>query len=679
MKSFVVQDDGHGIRKEDLPILCERHTTSKLSTFEDIRSIGTFGFRGEALASISHVANVTVTTKTAVEACGYRATYSLGQLEGGKAPKPCACNPGTIIQADNLFYNFKQRREALKNPSEEFKKIIHVVQRYALHYSGKSFSLKKQNSNNPEVFTQKDASIESNIGMLFGSDLAKEILTLSCKNEDFGLEAEGKVSSVNYGSKKSFMFILFINHRLVESSSLKKMVKDVYSRVLSKGKSGFVYLSLSLNPVNVDVNVHPTKLLVRFRHEEQIVSKIEEGIILNFASFSLFIVIACFVGIALEEVLASSNQSRSFKVTSQSKLNDSILSASSKGVREYKGGDAYEPWNQVRVDSREQKMEAFLVPRQRQAGHIMDLRRGEREEGEEEGGEREEDDELETIGRRRSRGDDFESQASQMQPKPLAKKLKRHNTLLSSVLHLRDEIESNKHVGLSQLFEEHTFVGFVDCNKALIQHRLKLYLVDIHSVSKEFFYEQVLEGFQGFRPMKLSKSPNIRDLLKLQLESLKGATRKFSDLSEEEQTELMETLLKPLNEKRRKMLKLYFSIDISDDMHLLALPELLKNFTPDWMMLPRFLLNLVSKVSYANEMECFRMIANELALFYAPSVLNDKKLGEKERKDRYHSIQYVLFDGMKLNDFSPPNHLPGDKDIVLLASVDNLYKTFERC
>ena len=127
LKSFSVQDDGHGIREEDLPILCERHTTSKLSRFEDLRSIATFGFRGEALASVSHVANVTVTTMTAGQQCAFRALYREGVLEDGKPPKACAGNRGTIILVENLFYNLRQRREALKNPADEMKKDMEIM------------------------------------------------------------------------------------------------------------------------------------------------------------------------------------------------------------------------------------------------------------------------------------------------------------------------------------------------------------------------------------------------------------------------------------------------------------------------------------------------------------------------------------------------------------------------
>ncbi len=266
-------------KKKDLPILCERHTTSKLVSFDDLRSIGTFGFRGEALASISFVSNVTVTTMTANQPCAYRAKYRDGVFEDNKTPQPCAGNRGTIILAENIFYNLKQRREALKNPADELKKIIHVVQRYALHYSGKTFVLKKAGSNaSAEVITQKGASLEANVSALYGQDAGANLIRISAADPTLDVTIDACVSSINYGGKR-FVFVLFINHRLVECAPLKKLIRDLYGRLLAKGKHPFVYLSLSMKPENVDVNVHPTKSVVRFRFEDQILSRV--GLILD--------------------------------------------------------------------------------------------------------------------------------------------------------------------------------------------------------------------------------------------------------------------------------------------------------------------------------------------------------------------------------------------------------------
>ncbi len=155
LKLLQIQDDGCGIRLDDMPLVCERFATSKLAAFEDLAAISTYGFRGEALASISHVAHVTITTRTADAPCAYRcarghallffplsprpcthaptrapvsrhsASYSDGKLLG--EPTPQAGNPGTQIQATDLFYNTPTRRKALRNASEEHQALARIV------------------------------------------------------------------------------------------------------------------------------------------------------------------------------------------------------------------------------------------------------------------------------------------------------------------------------------------------------------------------------------------------------------------------------------------------------------------------------------------------------------------------------------------------------------------------
>ena len=280
LKLLQIQDNGCGIRKDDMDIVCERFTTSKLTKFEDLSSIATYGFRGEALASISHVAHVTITTRTAQSSCAYKASYSDGKLVSPRPgmsvdPKPCAGNKGTQITVEDLFYNVSTRRKALKSPGEEFAKIADVVSKYAIHNSGVAFTLKKQGENMAAVRTASGASILDNIRTIYGTTVARELLEVSCENQRFAFKMHGYISNANYSVKK-LQFLLFINHRLVDSSAMRKAIESLYEAYLPKNSHPFVYLSLEISPSNVDVNVHPTKHEVHFLHEDSIIEAIQQ-------------------------------------------------------------------------------------------------------------------------------------------------------------------------------------------------------------------------------------------------------------------------------------------------------------------------------------------------------------------------------------------------------------------
>ncbi|KAB7500436.1 DNA mismatch repair protein Mlh1 [Armadillidium nasatum] len=311
LKLLQIHDNGTGIRKEDLDIVCERFTTSKLKEFEDLKEISTYGFRGEALASISHVAYLSITTRTNSDKCAWKASYIDGKLKN--PPKPTAGNQGTVITVEDLFYNVSTRKKALKSPSEEHGRIAEVVGRYAIHNASVGFTLKKQGDATTDLRTPPNSTIVDNIRTIYGPSTAKELIPVSCEDETFKFKASGYVSNANYSSKKC-TFLLFINHRLVESTALRKAIELVYASYLPKHTHPFLYLSLEIAPENVDVNVHPTKHEVHFLHQEGVAEKIQR---------------------VIDTVLLGSNSSRTF----YTQVYDHQM---------------------VRTDSKDQKLDKFL-------------------------------------------------------------------------------------------------------------------------------------------------------------------------------------------------------------------------------------------------------------------------------------------------------------------------------
>ena len=218
LKLLQIQDNGHGIQPDDFGILCERFTTSKLTQFDDLKKIATFGFRGEALASITHVAHMTVTSMTPGAPCAHKAHFVDGVLAPAKPGQPakpqrCAGLVGTQIAVEDLFYNMPLRRKALRSASEEYNRIVDVMTKYAVHFSGISFTCKKHGEHSADLVrlqrsptrlappepcarrqhTTIGSSVTDNIGVLYGQRVARELLPLT--PEDI---SEGRPSGLQF-------------------------------------------------------------------------------------------------------------------------------------------------------------------------------------------------------------------------------------------------------------------------------------------------------------------------------------------------------------------------------------------------------------------------------------------------------------------------------------------------
>nr|XP_050869896.1 DNA mismatch repair protein Mlh1 isoform X3 [Vespula vulgaris] len=323
-----------------MEIVCERFTTSKLQNFEDLKAISTFGFRGEALASISHIALLTITTKTSDEKCAYRATYIDSKLK--ESPKPCAGNQGTTITIENLFYNVATRRKALSNVSEEFTKITDIIIKYAIHNPKVGFILKKHGETTPQVRTTHNSTKMNNIRILYGNPVARELLEIELEDESYQFKMHALITNPNYTSKR-MIFLLFINNRLVESTPIKKMLEETYTIYLPKKTHPFCYISLEINSNNVDVNVHPTKHEVRFLHEDSIIEKVK---------------------LALDEKLAGDSASRTFYLQARLPKVDVTKETLKEVLPEFEkeNSEKQKKIHQrelIRTDSSDQKLDKF--------------------------------------------------------------------------------------------------------------------------------------------------------------------------------------------------------------------------------------------------------------------------------------------------------------------------------
>lgn len=268
-----ISDTGAGIHVSDYPILCHRFTTSKISQYEDLWNLNTFGFRGEALSSISLISKVTVISRKNTEAIGFKAEYDKGELVG--RPEPYALDKGTQIIIRDLFFNNPCRRKALCNFGPLFRSCFDVTVKYALHYRDVEFMLKSENT----VFRANGKSGYLDIfkALLKNSDIRDIEFSEVTKREKEFCKFSGIVSNCKY-TLKTKELVLFINGRLVESPELTSLLKNVYNQFHPKYVSYFVYLSIELNPKAIDVNVHPCKQVVKFRNQVEIFTEIQQAI-----------------------------------------------------------------------------------------------------------------------------------------------------------------------------------------------------------------------------------------------------------------------------------------------------------------------------------------------------------------------------------------------------------------
>lgn len=266
-KSFIkITDDGCGIDPDDLPLAFQKHATSKISGAEDLDSIATLGFRGEALASIASVSrSVEVRTKTKGSLSG---TYL--RMEGGKVAeiKEIGCPVGTTITVWDLFYNVPARKKHLKSVESETVYITDAVTELALIHYGISFELF---SGKKTIFKSvRSSSWDDVLFRLFGLKTLKGMTKLEEAGQGWSLSGViGDPLAVRSSPDRIF---IFVNSRAVSSRSLAAAVREAYRNIIPLGKSPVAVISLQINPHLVDVNVHPAKREIRLLHEDVVAS-----------------------------------------------------------------------------------------------------------------------------------------------------------------------------------------------------------------------------------------------------------------------------------------------------------------------------------------------------------------------------------------------------------------------
>ena len=270
--SFIkVSDNGRGIGADDLEIAFERHATSKIRSAEDLNTVTSMGFRGEALASIAAVANVELVSKTAEQEIGYKVVIEAGDV---LQKEETGCRTGTTITVKNLFFNTPVRYKFLKKDYTESGYIEDVITRIAL--VNPNVAIKLINTGKTVIQTNGSGNLKDVIYSIYGKDIANAILEVNYQYED--ITVSGVIGKPEISRSNRSHQLFFVNKRYIKDKTLTAATEQAYKGLIPIGKFGFAVLNLEMNPSKVDVNVHPAKLEVRFQEENKVFQSVYHAI-----------------------------------------------------------------------------------------------------------------------------------------------------------------------------------------------------------------------------------------------------------------------------------------------------------------------------------------------------------------------------------------------------------------
>ena len=262
--SFIrIADNGCGIEFEDLPTAILRHATSKIKEASDLESIMTLGFRGEALAAISSVSKIRILSKTSGSELGAMLEAHAGQVINHiKA----GCQDGTTVIVEDLFYNVPARKKFLKRDATEASYISSIVEKVAM--SRPDISFKYIVDGEVKYITTGDKNVQNAIYSILGSDVAKK--TIKVSRQENGIRVEGFISAPNLNRSNRNLEIFYINSRYIRSGVMAKALEQAYESYIPSDKFPVCVINVVIDPLYVDVNVHPAKLEVKFSNDQVI-------------------------------------------------------------------------------------------------------------------------------------------------------------------------------------------------------------------------------------------------------------------------------------------------------------------------------------------------------------------------------------------------------------------------
>ncbi|GMS89924.1 hypothetical protein PENTCL1PPCAC_12099 [Pristionchus entomophagus] len=638
-----VKDNGSGIYKDDLPLVCERFATSKLRSIDDLSRMTTFGFRGEALASIAMVSTLNVTSKRRDAPCAYQISYKNGAMTG--RIRPSAGGDGTTITVDGLFEASESRRSALKNHAEESARVLDVVAKYAVHRPDVAFVVMRD-ERGCDLRSIGSGEREDVLGVLYGDEVAKDPIELRLDDASLHFEMEGimarpysthSAEAKDAKRKRHKQFVLFINSRPVSCVALKSSTEmTLGARGLA---TSYLMMALKIEPSRVDVNVHPTKDCVFFLQQDDVIERIQEYLdtvltadLERYRPRNLP-VMQSVLGMQL---YPSVNRGTSGGEGSRPALNplpSSSASNTPKGDKEKRCD-----YDLVRVSGTERRLEQFFLP-----GHSTA---------------------LETVAT-------VEAPSSQEEFRVTESGAREFE--LDSIHSLRQSIIRGSSAEMRAIFKGHFMVGCASPEVVLLQHETTLWACKLQPVVEESLYQIIIFSLGNLGSFRLDESLPVVELLRASgcdqdEESLQEAARFLASKS--------------------SMLNDFFSLNFEEEngegeeerIYLTTIPSLIHAHSPQLAALPELLVCLLAEVDWDDEGRCIEGVARTIAAFYGLHTgWLDGDLYEPEGNTKWKSVVENLLMPKVKDRLFPPSKWADNAILTSLTTVHDLYKIFERC
>lgn len=646
----MVRDNGHGIQADDMHLLCQRSATSKLIQYEDLKTLDTLGFRGEALGSMSNCAHVSARSMTPDARFMTSAKYKHGQLIG--QPESIAGTPGTVITVENVFYNMPIREKAIR-PFNEYTKIIEIVSKFALRYPHCSFFLRRTDSRDgkrgsPDVRTNGGATVMDNIRAVYGMEIAKTLFNFQLNMSSLNVQVNAWAIKPSL-ALRNITFILFINGRLVECESLKRAVSAAYRPFLRPRDHPWTYFDLTMNTHDVDINIHPTKREVCFLHSEEIIDAIVEKLIAELKpdEDSNTLVQSCLINTGPDSYVPGQSQGES-----------------------QTGGTLTLVRSKDREDLRQREIRSAQRPHRKLLPKDK-VRTGSKTP-------------VDLYHVYLSSKNEL---AAALSVKAFRKRRPDAGPLLTSVEHMLAKAKEDADEEITTQLREHVYIGYHG-PYVFLQHNTKLLLLVINPFFKELIYQQTLIRFSDHQTFKLNPPAPVKAAIQSFLRQKSGPVE--SSLDEESCTSILLG--------KSELLGQYYGIVITgesgEDARLDQLPLILPEIFPDMRHLGWFLYEIATNTNWDEEYAGLQSIAQVVAKWYAehslsvPSSFRGRRTGDGEDAAQFRPregartrkawiLKHIMLTAMRKR-FHPPRSLK-DTAIFELTTSGELYKMFERC